>query len=109
MPRSPCSGRGLSGSVVSHLGPPIAASNTASAARAASSVSAGRGSPVSSMAMPPSKRLDVREPRVEAGAQGVEDLHGLRGDLRADTVARQQAYVVRLAHVTSSKMVVGTV
>src|ERR1700693_615898 len=32
-PSSPCSGRGLSGSVVSHFGPPTAASRTASAWR----------------------------------------------------------------------------
>ena len=32
MPSSPCSGRGLAGSVVSHFGPPMAASSTASAA-----------------------------------------------------------------------------
>ena len=38
MPSRPCSGRGAFGSVVSHFGPPTAASNTASAAFAASSV-----------------------------------------------------------------------
>lgn len=53
MPKSPCSGRGAAGSVVSHLGPPTAASSTASEARAASSVAVGKGSPVASMAAPP--------------------------------------------------------
>src|SRR4051812_46906989 len=52
-PSSPCSGRGLSGSVVSHCGPPTAPSRTASASRQAAMVSSGRGDPVASMAAPP--------------------------------------------------------
>ena len=54
MPSRPCSGRGFSGSVVSHFGPPTAASSTASDAFAASSVSCGSAVPVASMAAPPS-------------------------------------------------------
>ena len=53
MPKRPASGRGAAGSVVSHFGPPTAASSTASAAFAASSVAAGSGSPTASMAAPP--------------------------------------------------------
>src|SRR3954464_5754843 len=52
-PSSPCSGRGLSGSVVSHCGPPTAPSRTASASRQAAMGSSGRGDPVASMAAPP--------------------------------------------------------
>ena len=48
---SPCSGR--TGADGPHFGPPMAPNNTASAARQASSVAGGSGSPVRSMAMPP--------------------------------------------------------
>ena len=53
MPSNPCSGRGFAGSVVSHFGPPTAASSTASDAFATSSVSSGSAAPVASMAQPP--------------------------------------------------------
>src|SRR4051812_2955531 len=54
-PSSPCSGRGASGSVVSHFGPPTAPSSTASASRQPARVSSGRGDPVASIAAPPTK------------------------------------------------------
>ena len=53
MPSRPCSGRGFAGSVVSHFGPPTAASSTASESSAARSVSSGSAVPVASMAHPP--------------------------------------------------------
>src|SRR3954470_3968359 len=53
IPSSPCSGRGLAGSVVSHRGPPTAPSRMASASRQPARVSSGRGDPVASMAAPP--------------------------------------------------------
>ena len=52
-PSSPCSGRGASGSVVSHCGPPTAASRTASAARQAASVSSVSAVPWASIDAPP--------------------------------------------------------
>src|SRR6185437_8407969 len=52
-PSSPCSGRGLDGSVVSHLGPPTAASRTASAERHAASVSSVSALPWASIEAPP--------------------------------------------------------
>ena len=52
MPSRPFSGR-RAGSMLSHLGPPTAPRYTASAFRQASTVAAGRGSPVASMAAPP--------------------------------------------------------
>src|SRR4051794_34256004 len=54
-PSRPCSGRGLSGSVVSHLGPPTAPSSTASASRQAAMVSSGKADPVASIATPPTR------------------------------------------------------
>ena len=52
MPSRPFSGR-RAGSILSHLGPPTAPRYTASAFWQASTVAAGRGSPVASMAAPP--------------------------------------------------------
>src|SRR3954454_6003467 len=52
-PRSPCSGRGAPGSVVSHFGPPTAPSNTASALRHASRTSSVSALPCSSIEAPP--------------------------------------------------------
>ena len=52
MPSRPFSGR-RAGSMLSHLGPPTAPRYTASAFWQASTVAAGRGSPVASMAAPP--------------------------------------------------------
>src|SRR5512132_145260 len=52
-PSNPCSGRGASGSVVSHLGPPTAQSRTASDSRHASSTSSVSGVPYSSIEAPP--------------------------------------------------------
>ena len=52
-PSSPCSGRGASGSVVSHFGPPTAASSTASARRQASSTSSVSAVPCASIEAPP--------------------------------------------------------
>ena len=54
MPNRPCSGRGFAGSVVSHFGPPTAASSTASDDSATRSVSSGSAVPHTSMAHPPS-------------------------------------------------------
>ena len=47
------------------------------------------------------KRLLAVEARVVFRADGVEDLHALRDDLRADAIARQQADVVLLRHDAS--------
>ena len=58
-PSRPCSGRGASGSVVSHFGPPTAASSTASAPRQAS-----RTSSVSAAAVGVDRRA-AHEPLVE--------------------------------------------
>src|ERR1700739_1644254 len=52
-PSSPCSGRGAAGSVVSHLGPPTAASSTASAALHACRVSSVSAVPCRSIEAPP--------------------------------------------------------
>src|SRR3712207_3926394 len=60
IPSSPCSGRGLSGSVVSHFGPPTAPSRTASESRQPARVSSGRAEPVASIAAPPT-RYSVNE------------------------------------------------
>src|SRR3954447_6369709 len=54
-PSRPCSGRGLSGSVVSHLGPPTAQSRTASDCRHASRTSSVRAVPCSSIEAPPTR------------------------------------------------------
>ena len=55
-PSRPCSGRGAAGSVVSHLGPPTAASSTASAPRQASSTSSVSAVPCASIDAPPISR-----------------------------------------------------
>src|SRR5919197_385860 len=52
-PSSPCTGRGAPESVVSHFGPPTAASRTASAARQAASVSSVSAVPWASIEAPP--------------------------------------------------------
>src|SRR5579875_1746148 len=52
-PSRPCSGRGACGSVESQRGPPTAASRTASAERAAASVSSLSATPQASIAAPP--------------------------------------------------------
>src|SRR4051795_10105697 len=52
-PSSPCSGRGLPGSVVSHFGPPTAQRRTASDRRQASSTCSVRAVPCSSIEAPP--------------------------------------------------------
>src|ERR1700730_4736033 len=52
-PSNPCSGLGCSGSVVSHFGPPTAASRTASERRQALSTSSGSGVPWASIEAPP--------------------------------------------------------
>ena len=61
--RAPCAGRAApaSGRTLppSHFGPPTAPSSTARAERQAASVSAGSGSPNSSIAAPPNGRLTV--------------------------------------------------
>ncbi len=55
-PSRPCSGRGAAGSVVSHFGPPTAASSTASALRQASSTSSVSALPCASIDAPPTSR-----------------------------------------------------
>src|SRR5687768_16600373 len=71
-PSSPCSGRGLSGSVVSHFGPPTAASSTASALLHDSSVSSGSAVPVASIAAPPIKRSSyMRSPATSPSTSSV--------------------------------------
>src|SRR5215217_463528 len=52
-PSRPCSGRAAPGSVLSHLGPPTAASSTASALRQLSSTSSVSGTPCASIEAPP--------------------------------------------------------
>src|SRR5438093_1021226 len=52
-PSRPCSGRGASGSVVSHFGPPTAPSKTASAAEQRSRTAGKSGMPCSSIEAPP--------------------------------------------------------
>src|SRR5271166_1376197 len=54
-PSRPCSGRGRAGSVVSHRGPPTAASSTASERLQASSTSSVRGVPCTSIEAPPNR------------------------------------------------------
>src|SRR5271170_2557132 len=54
-PSRPCSGRGFCGSVVSHLGPPTAASSTASASRHACSTSSVSATPSTSIEAPPNR------------------------------------------------------
>ena len=75
-PRRPCSGRGASGSVVSHFGPPTAPSSTASAPRHASSTSSVRAVPCASIEAPPTGcSANSNSPdRVEQPASRREDL-----------------------------------
>ena len=81
-PSSPCSGRGFAGSVVSHLGPPTAASSTASAARQAS-----RTSSVSAVAVGVDRRAaDQVLLELEVTDRG-QQLARRGRDLRADPVA----------------------
>ena len=65
-PRRPCSGRGASGSVVSHFGPPTAPSSTASAERQRSSTSGSSGVPCSSIEIAADRQLLDLEASVEA-------------------------------------------
>src|SRR3954453_5218483 len=98
MPRRPCSGRGASGSVVSHFGPPTAASSTASDCLQASIVACGSGSPGGAVRAPPARRFAGRVDRgasdqllvVGEVAELVEHAYCGVGDLRADAVAWQQ-------------------
>ena len=81
-PSRPCSGRGLSGSVVSHLGPPTAASSTASARAAGVQDLVGERGPV---------RVDRRAAdqvllELEIADRG-EQLARRGRDLRSDPVA----------------------
>ena len=89
-PRRPCSGRGLSGSVVSHLGPPTAASSTASAARHASSVSSVRAVPWASIEAPPNRCSSYSS----SAPTAFEDLDRGFDDLGADPVAGQKDYML---------------
>ena len=84
-PSRPCSGRGASGSVVSHFGPPTAASSTASAALQAASVSSLQRGAVDVDRGAPEEVL------VEAEVLGdrAQELERGRHDLRADPVAGQ--------------------
>ena len=83
-PSRPCSGRGAAGSVVSHLGPPTAASSTASARAAGVEHLVGERGAV---------RVDrgaADQPLVELEvAQLAEHLLGRGHDLGADPVAGQ--------------------
>src|SRR5947209_7090950 len=71
-PSRPCSGRGLSGSVESHLGPPTAPSRTASASRQPAKVSSGRGLPVASMAAPPTRYSVNSKPSIARSTSTAE-------------------------------------
>ena len=87
-PSRPCSGRGLSGSVVSHFGPPTAQSSTASDWRHASSTSSVSAAPCSSIEAPPircSVDLEV--------AEGIEHRRRRGRDLGADAVAGKEATI----------------
>jgi len=65
MPKRPRSGRCSRGRL-SHLGPPTAASSTASASLASFSVASGKGLPVASTAAPPSRASSISKPRSRA-------------------------------------------
>ena len=83
-PSSPCSGRGALGSVLSHFGPPTAASSTASACAARGQRLVGQRRAV---------RVDRGAAERVLGegevAQTVEDLEGRGGDLGTDPVPRK--------------------
>ena len=66
----------------------MAPSNTASAARQASSVACGSGSPVRSMAMPPNGRFVELEFVAEAFADLLEHAHAFGDDFGTDAIAR---------------------
>ena len=84
-PSSPCSGRGASGSVVSHLGPPTAQSSTASEARHASSTSSVSAVPCSSIEAPP-----IGCSVISKSPSSLEQLGRRGADLGSDPVAGQQ-------------------
>ena len=92
-PSRPCSGRGASGSVVSHFGPPTAPSRTASAARQAASTSSVRAVPCSSIEQPADQALVELEL-----AERLEQAAGGGDDLGADPVAGQDDYAGCVAH-----------
>ena len=73
-PSRPCSGRGASGSVVSHFGPPTAPSSTASAPRQRSSTSGSSGVPCSSIDDAADRQLLHLEAGVEPLGQRVQQL-----------------------------------
>ena len=84
-PSRPCSGRGASGSVVSHFGPPTAPSSTASAARQASSTSSVSAVPWASIEAPPTRcSVSSNSPSASSSAARRGD------DLGPDPVAGQQ-------------------
>ena len=85
-PSSPCSGRGWLGSVVSHLGPPTAASSTASAPRQAASVSSVSAVPWASIEAPPNRCSSYSNgpARPRRGPRRRAD------DLRPDAVAGEE-------------------
>ena len=90
-PSRPCSGRGASGSVVSHFGPPTAPSSTASAARQRSSTSGSSGVPCSSIEAPPTGQLlDLEAGARSARPTASSSARAGRHHLRADPVARQR-------------------
>ena len=97
-PSRPCSGRGASGSVVSHFGPPTAPSSTASAERQRSSTSGSSGTPCSSIERPPTgSSVDLEgsagraRDRVRAAASAAPI------DLRPDPVAGKRDDLRRAA------------
>ena len=91
-PSSPCSGRGASGSVVSHFGPPTAASRTASALRQASSTSS-----VSAVAVGVDRRA-ADQVLLELEITDRGEQFARRGhDLRSDPVAGKRCDVPRQA------------
>src|SRR4051812_36964178 len=76
-PSSPCSGRGSSGLVVSHLGPPTAASSTASELRHAASVSGVRAVPCWSIETPPIGWSSIsKPPRRSSSARALSVISG---------------------------------
>src|SRR5919198_1466826 len=120
-PRRPCSGRGAFGSVVSHFGPPTAASRTASAARHAARVSSVSAVPWASIDAPPNvcsansnspsrRRISsvgavisgpipspARTAMVVAMGRGAYGLPGMRGRIDEASALREQLEAERAA------------
>ena len=98
-PRSPCSGRGLSGSVVSHFGPADGSEQHGVGLAALLEDLVGERDPVLVDRGAADEVLLVGEV-----ADGVEDLDGGRDDLGADPVAGQERDVPGGAHAVAEML-----